>query len=300
MQQGFSTPPPSQNVSLSPSVECVSSHVTCVGGTEFADTANPSAYWSSTNSANGFGSAFGYIPEGGWNEPLNNTDNPQAAASGGGVSQYIATPPWQTGPGVPGTQGRYTPDVAFSASGHDSYLICFAADGHSFVGDEFMFEGASGTSAAAPSMAGIAALLNQKIGSPQGNLNPRLYALAATPGNGVFHDVTVASSGVPGCDITVPSMCNNSTPGPTGLSGGLAGYMVGPGYDEVTGLGSVDVAQLLAQWPATATTANFFRIVVGCASRVGVGLGHHFSHQGNIIFATWFTYDLTGKFGGCR
>jgi hypothetical protein len=96
-------------------------------------------------------------------------------------------------------------------------------------------------------MAGIAALLNQKTGGAQGNLNPRLYALAATGGN-VFHDVNVATSGVVGCDVNTPSMCNNSTPGPSGLSGGLAGFLVGPGYDLATGLGSIDVANLLAQW----------------------------------------------------
>src|SRR4029077_7677778 len=39
-----------------------------------------------------------------------------------------------------------------------------------------------------------------------------------------------------------------STPGPSGLGGGLAGYLVGPGYDEVTGLGSIDIANLLARW----------------------------------------------------
>ena len=40
-------------------------------------------------------------------------------------------------------------------------------------------------------MAGIAALLNQKLGVPQGNLNPVLYKLAATANN-IFHDVTLA------------------------------------------------------------------------------------------------------------
>ena len=62
-------------------------------------------------------------------------------------------------------------------------------------------------------MAGITALLNQKEGSAQGLLNPNLYTLAATPANNVFNDVTVATSGVTGCVVTTPSMCNNSTPG---------------------------------------------------------------------------------------
>jgi len=40
-------------------------------------------------------------------------------------------------------------------------------------------------------------------------------------------------------------MCNNSTPSPSGLANGLAGFLVGTGYDEVTGLGSLDAANFL-------------------------------------------------------
>jgi hypothetical protein len=254
----FSAPPPSQILSIN--YICASSHATCVGGTEFADSNNPTQYWAATNSAT-LGSAIGYIPEGGWNEPVNNnTSQPQAASSGGGVSAFIATPSWQTGTGVPGSAGRYTPDIAFSASAHDGYFACFAAGGGSCVmqtGGGIPFVYFDGTSAAAPDMAGITALLNQQIGTPQGELNSRLYTLAATPSNNVFHDVTVASSAVPPpCDVTIPSMCNNSTPGTSTQTGGLSGYSVGIGYDEVTGLGSIDVANLLANWAvATSNTS---------------------------------------------
>ena len=87
-------------------------------------------------------SALGYIPEGGWNEPLDGSGNTQAAASGGGFSAYIPTPTWQTGTGVPGTEGRYTPDIAFSASGHDGYFGCLAAGGGDcvVVNSSFNFE----------------------------------------------------------------------------------------------------------------------------------------------------------------
>jgi hypothetical protein len=256
--------PPPQNQILSINYICASSYATCVGGTEFADTADPALYWQQTSSDGPpFASALRYIPEGGWNEPLNSQGATQAASSGGGFSAYIATPSWQTGTGVPGTQGRYTPDIAFTSSAHDGYFGCLAASGGPHPGDcvvrsgEFYFEYFFGTSAAAPDMAGITALLNQKFQSPQGELNQRLYYLAASPALEVFNDVTVDSSGVSGCVVTTPSMCNNSTPSPTGLTGGLSGYLVTPGFDEVTGLGSIDVSNLLANWyagfPATTT-----------------------------------------------
>jgi hypothetical protein len=97
-------------------------------------------------------------------------------------------------------------------------------------------------------MAGITALLNQRFRSPQGELNQRLYHLAANPAYAIFHDVTVATSGVNGCVVTTPSMCNNSTPSPTGLTGGLSGYLATDGFDEVTGLGSIDVTNMVNNW----------------------------------------------------
>ena len=246
----FQTPPQTQIAS--PNAICSSSYSTCVGGTEFADAANPAQYWNQNPTQSPpYESALSYIPEGGWNEPLNGKGATQAASSGGGYSSHIATPSWQTGTGVPGTQGRYTPDIAFSSSAHDGYFGCLAADGNSCVRNgqgEFNFEYFFGTSAAAPDMAGITALLNQELGAPQGELNQRLYQLAANPANAVFHDVTVTTSGVSDCVVTTPSMCNNSTPSPAGLTGGLSGYLVTAGFDEVTGLGSIDAANLLANW----------------------------------------------------
>jgi subtilase family serine protease len=210
-----------------------------VGGTEFNEASNPSASWSSSNGTDLL-SALSYIPEGAWNESTTTS----VAASGGGVSSVIATPSWQTGTGVPTARsGRYTPDIAFSSAGHDGYFACYAAGGNSCVtgsNGSYSFEYIYGTSAAAPSMAGIAALLNQKQGGAQGNLNPQLYPLAARVPL-AFHDVTVASSGVMNCSIGTPSMCNNSIPSPNGLTSGQAGYLVSTGYDEVTGLGSLDV-----------------------------------------------------------
>jgi hypothetical protein len=303
---------PDANQTRSINELCASGYVTCVGGTEFADSTDPGAYWAASDSTN-FLSALGYIPEGAWNDPLDDNGKPQFGATGGGVSVYIATPSWQTGVGVPGTQGRYTPDMSFPASTREPFFTCFAAGGGSCAADahgEFSFIGAGGTSSSTPSMAAVTALLNQKIGSAQGNLNPRLYALAASTANGVFHDVTVASSGVSGCTLSSPSLCNNSTPGSTGLSGGLPGYAVGSGYDESTGLGSIDVANLLAHWNSStgssavnldqhgitgswynpATGGQGFEIEV-YPDLVGAGEG--------LLFAGWFTYDVAAA-GGRR
>jgi hypothetical protein len=242
----FSTPPAAPKAN-SPNYICSSSYATCVGGTEFNDTSNPTSYWSSSNASN-LSSALSYIPEGGWNEPLNSSSLPEAASSGGGVSAVIATPSWQTGTGVPAARaGRYTPDISFSSSCHDGYFGCFAAGGASCTtgtNGMYTFEYFCGTSAAAPAMAGVTALLDANLGLAQGNLNPEIYQMAASAPT-AFHDVTVATSGVASCDVNTPSMCNNSIPSSTGLSGGQAGFLVTAGYDEVTGLGSLDVVNFL-------------------------------------------------------
>jgi hypothetical protein len=92
-------------------------------------------------------------------------------------------------------------------------------------------------------MAGIAALLDQKEAAAQGTLNPLLYS-TATSASAVFHDATVATSGVSSCSLSTASMCNNSIPLLSG-SGTEAGYQLQTGYDEVTGLGSLDVSAFL-------------------------------------------------------
>ncbi|MGA7381788.1 MAG: Ig-like domain repeat protein [Terriglobales bacterium] len=247
--QPFVTPPVSQ--SASPNYICSSSYGTCVGGTEFNDPPG-SNYWNGDD-----GQATAYIPEGAWNEPDNNGE-PIVASGGGGASKFIPTPAWQVGPGVPAARtGRYTPDVAFSASAHDGYFVCLASAGTKSTPSDcviqnngnFGFVVFSGTSATAPSMAGIAAILNQSQNEAQGNLNPELYLLGADFYHSPFNDVTGASSGVADCDLHVPSMCNNSIPNTTDPStAGLEGFLVGTGYDEATGLGSISEGTLVASW----------------------------------------------------
>ncbi len=254
---------------------CSNPYNTCVGGTELVDTTNPTTYWATSNGT-GDASALSYIPEGGWNDPTqvsNGVTSYIVQASGGGASTIVAKPTYQTGVGVPADGFRDVPDVSFPASGHDGYFGCEADitsfNGNCATGGGVIF---SGTSAAAPSWAGVTALLNQKAGVSQGNLNYSIYRLAANTANGAFHDITPATTGIATCDINTPSLCNNSTPAPTTLQGGLVGYPVTVGYDQVTGWGSVDVAKFVAaavtpyQGTFTTVTANPTTIVAGATS----------------------------------
>ena len=203
--------------------------ITAVGGTMFSEGSGN--YWAAANGPN-LGSALSYIPETSWNE----SGAIGLAASGGGASGLFSKPSWQTGPGVPNDNARDVPDVALSAADHDGYL---AVSG----GMNWIF---SGTSAASPSFAGIVALLNQYLVSAGaqaqpglGNINPALYRLAQSTTN-VFHDITTGGNIVP-CRLNSPN-CQN----------GSMGYQAGPGYDQVTGLGSVDAYQLVTQWNSPA------------------------------------------------
>ena len=234
---------------------CSSSYVTCVGGTDFNDVADPSEYWAPTNSGY-LSSALSYIPEGAWNDPSTTS----ILATGGGSSLWIPQPPWQAGTGVPTTGQRNIPDISFTASGHDAYYLCLAYPDGTGDCSQHKFISFYGTSASTPSMAGIMALVDEALGSRQGNFNPTLYSLAATPANGVFNDVTIPSSGVANCSVDTPSLCNNSIALGSGSAASvLAGFSVSPGYDLATGWGSIDVANLVAAvkpqpLPAPSTT----------------------------------------------
>ncbi len=213
--------------------------VTTVGGTEFsadsANSANPSvatAYWAgATNDTNA--SALAYIPETSWNDTA--TTTPSIDATGGGVSTFFTKPVWQTGVGVPNDGQRDVPDIAFTASPNtDGYLICSqssCASGYRSAQLAYTFDVIGGTSAPTPSFAGIVALINQKLGSNQGNINPTLYSQAASA-PWAFHDITTGNNMV---------ACTTGT----GCTNGNLGYSAGVGYDLVTGLGSLDVGVLL-------------------------------------------------------
>ncbi|MFI5087479.1 MAG: protease pro-enzyme activation domain-containing protein [Terriglobales bacterium] len=212
-------------------------YVTGVGGTTFNEGAG--TFWSLTNNLSN-GSALSYIPEIAWNDTAYEIANGGSlAATGGGVSKLFAKPSWQVGAGVPADGQRDVPDISFAASfDHDGYLICSQGscvngyrDANSFV---FVV---GGTSGGVPTFAGIVALINQKLGGTQGNVNSRLYVLAGTSTD-AFHDITVGDNRVP--------CIAGTTDCPPGTSS--IGYSAGVGYDLVTGLGSVNACNLVMEW----------------------------------------------------
>jgi len=150
-----------------------------------------------------------------WNEGASE------GAGGGGVSNVFALPSYQASAGVPkapnGSAGRGVPDVAGNADPVTGYQIYLAGE-QQVIG---------GTSAVAPLMAGLIALINQSLaqqtpGTTAGFVNPLLYGSAAA----AFRDIT---SG------------NND------IYGKLKGlYTAGPGWDACSGLGVPNGSKLLA------------------------------------------------------
>ena len=207
--------------------------VTAVGGTEFNEGSG--TFWNALNTTNG-ASAMSYIPEMAWNDSL---VYGTILAGGGGRSIIFPKPAWQTGLGVPDDNVRDVPDVAMSASAlHDGYWQCSLGGCNTFGG---------GTSVATPVFAGIVALLNQSAVSKGvqsqpglGNINPELYRIAAAAPTS-FHDITVGDNIVP-CAMGTPQCTTGSF-----------GYSAGPGYDLATGLGSVDVSNLVNSWNTSGT-----------------------------------------------
>lgn len=134
-------------------------------------------------------------------------------AGGGGVSEVFAVPSYQANAHVPvsldnGKPGRGVPDIAMSATNYFTRVD--------------RSEGASGgTSAVAPLMAALVALLNQAKQKNVGFLNPFLYNNIA---KGVVHDVTV---------------------GTNAITNTVKGYTAGVGWDACTGLGTPDGTAIL-------------------------------------------------------
>ncbi len=213
----------------------------------------------------------------------------QNVGGSGGQSLYDAKPDWQSTslPGMPNDGLRDQPDVSlFAANGLWShfYILCMSdaneggspCDYHN-VNDLFG-NAAGGTSFAAPAFAGIAALLQQgeslfgETGG-LGNPAPTLYAVAAaqfanplalkpcdaTLGNAIsticaFNIVTDGNNSGP-CAPGTANCAKATSPNPVAVLANPFGpgpaFHAGLGYSLATGLGSVNVTNLLYNYVDT-------------------------------------------------
>ena len=176
-------------------------------------------------------------------------------------------PSWQSGvPGILNDGHRDIPDVSFFASNGflgSSYLICVSRGGSScsYSGtSEPIAQEVGGTSVASPAMAGVMALINQKSASAQGNPNTLLYTLAAEqPWSSCSSQMVKASSSCIFNDINtglnamacVAGSQNCKTIYAGDPLGTLSGFNAGVGYDAVTGLGSLNIANVVNDWPTS-------------------------------------------------
>ena len=273
---------------LSVSYPASSQYVTGVGGTEISQVnaayyTNGSAYWKAeTSGTDILSSALQYIPEVVWNDDLAAVQggSTSLSAGGGGVSKiYTTKPSWQTGvPGIPSDNARDVPDISLlSSPAFVPYLYCSSdtaawSQGQTASCSNSTFRDpsqnltlAGGTSFATPVFAGMLAILNQQKGytTGQGLLNTELYKLAAnsTTYSTVFHDITSGNNACP------------SSLGANFCSGdATTKYAAAAGYDLATGLGSFNMDNLAAAWPAATTTLVATKTTISAATTSpGVG-----------------------------
>jgi hypothetical protein len=220
-----------------------------VGGTMFNEHGQDAAYWGANNP--NLGSALSYIPENVWNETCTTqcqSGQPPLAAGAGGASIYFSKPSWQSG--VTGTNNdtvRDIPDVSLSAALHDPYLLCLEGSCEPNSQGEIYFAAIGGTSAATPSFASVMALV-EGLNGLQGAANYILYRLAAAQQTAGMACNASNTSILPStaCTFNDVTVGNNSVPGETGYPAGL--YSATTGYDLASGLGSVNVGNLINNW----------------------------------------------------
>src|SRR6266566_4668371 len=152
----------------------------------------------------------GYGGERVWNEPV------FGSASGGAPSFLFAAPSYQS---TLGLAARTTPDVSYNAAINGGVLVYYSA-----LGPTLRFI-VGGTSAGSPQWAAIVALANQLNGGPVGFINETLYKIGCSGRYGVdFHDVTAGDNRLVGTPV---------------------GFSAGTGWDDATGWGTPNVANLV-------------------------------------------------------
>lgn len=207
------------------------------------------------------------------------------AGGSGGPSFVYAKPPWQKNIyGNPNDGVRDTPDVSLFASDEfwfHAILFCMSDTSqggtpcnYSDPADAFA-NSAGGTSFTAPQFASIQALINQKAAGRQGNPDAKYYALArsqygtsaapnktllaacnsnlgsATSSACMFHDVTTGDNAVPCYGRNDCFGANGKNIGVLSTSDSklLVAYPATTGWDFATGLGTVNVTNVVNHWP---------------------------------------------------
>ncbi len=249
------------------------------------------AAFCAANAGNQFCTQGGAIAQAGW-VPIASAADAQAdigISSGGGGPSNCATenangsacvsgfaqPSWQTVTITGQAAARFVPDVAMLAShSFPSYIFCTQLSelGDNGAGSSCAPGGSAGitnalglrfpsttggTAVATPVFAAIVTLLNQaQSANGLGNINPRLYQLAAvSPSNGAFHPVTTGDNLV----ACVPNSGENGAPPcpPGGVLGfNASNFDATTKYNLVTGLGSVDANQLTSDFNLSFTLSS--------------------------------------------
>jgi subtilase family serine protease len=148
--------------------------------------------------------------------------------SGGGRSAIFPRPAYQNGVASLAGDHRAIPDISMDASCTSSVAI-YASYPGSGAG---RWQTICGTSLATPLFAGIVALADQVAGHSLGLINPAIYKMSAAHDPGIV-DITSGSNTTSvshgGKLVTVP------------------GFSAGPGYDLVTGVGTVNAAYFVPE-----------------------------------------------------
>jgi subtilase family serine protease len=158
-------------------------------------------------------------PDSGWND------------SGGGISLAFPRPAFQNGVAAVTGNARGVPDVAMDASCQSPVAVY-----GSFYPTGGRWTSVCGTSLAAPLFAGVVALADQYAGHGKahglGLINPAIYTIAARHEPGI---------------VGVLTGSNSQSFNQDGKEYSVSGFTAGPGYNLVTGVGTIDAESFVPE-----------------------------------------------------